>query len=147
MTEFLFVIVSVAFFSYGGYMAAGKSRRRKLFFQAWYGFHVRFLEEVSYRRRPLGECLLQGFAPFDKLLRQEPFRPPHYLTAEEAAELNEYLAEIGTTDAATQRKYLEAKSQSLQNLRDKSQAEYRQKKDLGLRLGSLLGLAVAILMI
>ena len=55
MVKFLLGIAIVAFTSYCGFVFAKKYRKRKLFFAQFKEFNERFLSEVSYYRRPLGE--------------------------------------------------------------------------------------------
>ena len=55
LIKFLLGIAIVAFTSFCGYLFSGKYRKRSLFFRQLNAFNERFLTEISYYRRPIGE--------------------------------------------------------------------------------------------
>ena len=55
MIKFLLGIAIVAFASFCGYLLAKKYRQRKAFFEQLKMFNERFLNEITYYRRPLKE--------------------------------------------------------------------------------------------
>ena len=55
MAKFLLGLVIIAFTSFCGYLLSKKYRRRKAFFTQFNEFNERFLNEMSYYRRPLTE--------------------------------------------------------------------------------------------
>ena len=57
MEKFLLGLCIVALTSVCGWILAGKYRRRKSFFAQTFEFNERFLGEVSYAKRPLGEFI------------------------------------------------------------------------------------------
>ena len=60
MIKFLLGIAIVAFTSFCGYVFTKKYRRRKLFFTQLKELNERFLNEISYYRRPLGDFFRSG---------------------------------------------------------------------------------------
>ena len=71
MLKFLSGIVVIAFTTLCGYLLAKKYRQRKLFFTQLKEFNERFLNEIAYYRRPIGE-FIAGYAyqgEFNELLQ------------------------------------------------------------------------------
>ena len=72
MAKFFLGLAIVAFTSFCGYLFAKKYRQRKQFFSQWKEFNERFLNEISYYRRPLIEFVFKYpyKGEFNKLLER-----------------------------------------------------------------------------
>ena len=57
LTKFFFGIAIIAFTTYCGYLLSKKYRRRKVFYEQFYTFNERFLNEITYYKRPLIEWI------------------------------------------------------------------------------------------
>ena len=57
MTKFLLGVCIVAFTSFCGYFFAKKYAKRKLFLEQLKEFNDRFINEIGYYKRPLGEFI------------------------------------------------------------------------------------------
>lgn len=152
--KFLLSCCIVAFGTAIGYFAAGKWRDRKNFYVQICIFHERYLNELSYARKPIADFLKQYAykGDFEKVVgefgREKSVGIPFkYLTKEERAECENYFSMIGRGDALSQKSYFAAQTAMLSQKREKSQAEAKSRTDLYLKLGLLAGLAVVILII
>lgn len=164
MTKFLLGLAIVAFTSFCGYVFTKKYRRRKLFFTQMHEFNERFLSEISYYRRPLGEFsskyaykgefeefLKIFFHNMDKgrpfsitLLDKDTF---YFLTNEEKAVLEDYFQMLGKGDSASQKAYFSSMKERLSKLRSEAIGAYKKYGDLYIKLGFLCGLFILILML
>ena len=116
MLKFIVGIAIVDFSSFCGYKLAGKYRRKKQFFKQFSAFNDRFLEELSYSRRPLGEIfsksmytgefqlLLCEFISYLKsddknfllVINENPFS---FLSEDEKVEISDYFLALGKGDS------------------------------------------------
>lgn len=152
--KFLLALCIVAFGMGMGYLAAGKWRARKNFYTQFYLLHERYLNELDYMRRPLGEFLHENSytGDFKKLLQQfEENRTVkidfRYLTKEEWKETEAYFLTLGKGDSFSQKGYFSAQTAQLAQKRDKSMKDMKARGELYLKLGLLAGLAAVILII
>ena len=164
MVKFLLGIAIVAFTSYCGFVFAKKYRKRKLFFAQLKEFNERFLSEVSYYRRPLGEfaskysykgefqIFLQNFfAEIDELSQSEhssiTFDGCEFLKGEDKSLLEDYFKMLGKGDSASQKTYFSAAKERLAKFCVDAESEYKKYGDLYVKLGFLCGLLILILII
>ena len=164
MVKFLLGIAIVGFGSYCGYVFAKKYRKRKLFFAQLKEFNERFLSEVSYYRRPLGEFwakytykgefqmfLQTFFAEIDELSQSEhrsmSFPDCEFLKSEDKALMEDYFKMLGKGDSASQKTYFSAAKERLAKVCTEAESEYKKYGDLYIKLGFLCGLLILILMI
>ena len=152
--KLLLCVFIVAFCTFLGYLSAGKYRARKRFYVDMYAFHERYLNELSYARRPLSKLLqiekeggdffrfLRGHAQKGK---RDEF--PSYLSEEEKKDFEEYLNMLGVGDSFSQKGYFGAKSKSLSESKDAAVKEEKERGELYLKLGLLAGLAFVILIV
>ena len=164
MVKFLLGIAIVAFTSYCGFVLAKKYRKRKLFFAQFKEFNERFLSEVSYYRRPLGDFVFQYvykgefqiflqnfFAEIDELSqsehRQISFDGFEFLTAEDKNLIEDYFKMLGKGDSASQKTYFSAAKERLVKFCGDAESEYKKYGDLYVKLGFLCGLLILILII
>ena len=164
MVKFLLGIAIVAFTSYCGYVLAKKYRKRKLFFAQLKEFNERFLSEVSYYRRPLGEFVfkygykgefqnfLQNFfAEIDELSqsneREIAFDDCEFLKREDKNLVEDYFKMLGKGDSASQKTYFSAAKEGITKLYSDAENEYKKYGDLYIKLGFLCGLLILILII
>ncbi len=145
----------VAFCVFGGYLAGGKWRARKRFFEQFARFNERYLTELDYSRKPLSAFLEgQDYAgefkrAADALKKREApdFSRDTFLTAEERTETENYFGTIGKGDTLSQRNYFAAKRKWLETKKEESEGEAKKRGALYLKLGLLAGLAVVILIL
>lgn len=165
MTKFLLGVAIVAFTSFCGYVLTKKYRRRKLFFTQLREFNERFLNEISYYRRPIAEFsskyvykgefneFLQDFfsalgkkqTPFVKELLDDPRYD--FLTNEEKGVLDDYFQMLGKGDSASQKAYFSSVKERLAKLQTEADGAYKRYGDLYVKLGFLCGLLILILII
>ena len=164
MVKFLLGVAIVAFSSYCGFVFAKKYRKRKLFFGQLKEFNERFLSEISYYRRPIGEFatayfykgefqdfLQTYFAELDELsqnLEQTvAFDDCEFLNDEEKSVITDYFKMLGKGDSASQKLYFSAAKERLAKLQASAENDCKKYGDLYVKLGFLFGLFVLILMI
>ena len=164
MVKFLLGIAIVAFTSYCGFILAKKYRKRKLFFMQLKEFNERFLSEVSYYRRPLGEFaakyvykgefqnfLHNFFAEIDELSqskeREITFDGCEFLKEEDKNLIEDYFKMLGKGDSASQKTYFSAAKERIVKLYVEAENDYKKYGDLYVKLGFLCGLLILILII
>ena len=164
MVKFLLGVAIVAFTSYCGFILAKKYRKRKLFFMQLKEFNERFLSEVSYYRRPLGEfasknvykgefqIFLQNFfAEIDELSQSDhssiAFDDCEFLKDEDKNVIEDYFKMLGKGDSASQKTYFSAAKERIVKLYSEAETDYKKYGDLYVKLGFLCGLLILILII
>ena len=140
----------VLFCTFLGYLAASKYRARQAFFAQMTAFNERYLNELTYARRALGE-LIGEFGEngdFCSLLKSRNKEIElSYLSEEEKKECIEYLKMLGTGDSYSQKNFFSGKTEFLSNKKTESEREARERGGLYLKLGLLAGLAFVILIV
>ena len=164
ITKFFLGIAIVAFTSFCGYVFAKKYRIRKLFFSQWKEFNERFLNEISYYKRPLGEfsskyaykaefndlletyfsCLQQDVNAFAEALKTADYG---FLSAEEKIAVRDYFMMLGKGDSLSQKSYFSAIKETLVKFQVNAEVTYKKYGDLYIKLGFLCGLLLLILII
>lgn len=164
MVKFLLGIAIVAFSSYCGFVLTKKYRKRKLFFMQLKEFNERFLSEISYYRRPIGEFaskyVYQGefrvflenfFTELDEISQSTEaavtFEMCDFLTDEEKSVVGDYFKMLGKGDSASQKVYFSAAKEKLGKLQASAETDCKKYGDLYIKLGFLLGLLILILII
>ncbi len=160
MAKFLLGIAIVAFTSFCGYYLAKKYRKRQSFYVQWWEFNERFLGEIAYYRRPLGEFLSKytyknEFGMFlnsfyislqqEKKLRVMMY--PDFLTEEEKRELQDYFSMLGRGDSGAQKAYFSAIKDMLTKRKTESLEACKKYGDLYVKLGFLIGLFILVLIV
>ena len=159
MLKILIGIVLIAFTTFCGYLFAYKYRQRKHFFTQFCQFNDRFLSEISYYRRPIGEFianyayqgefneLLQEY--FSSLKKNLSFELPEYtfLKKDEKVVVSDYFLMLGRGDSASQKGYFSAIKERLGKLQTEAIAECRRYGDLYIKLGFLTGLLILLLIV
>jgi stage III sporulation protein AB len=160
MTKFLFGIALVAFGSFCGYFLAKKYRQRKSFFSQLRLFNERFINEVSYYRRPIREFAnvyaFQG--EFHSLLTDFlqnmgengggwsiDEREYAFLKKEERGAIHDYFLMIGRGDSASQKAYFSSVSSAISKWDSEASLAAKKYGDLYIKLGFLCGLFILIL--
>ena len=164
MDKLILGIIIVVFCSLCGFLLAKKYRKRKFFFAQLYQFNERFLNEISYYRRPLNEFvshfLYKGeFAlalelyfqnvkngesiPLD-LRENNNFT---FLTEEEKNGITDYFHMLGKGDSASQKAYFSSRKESLQKWQSEAETIAKKYGDLYVKLGFLFGLFLLIILI
>lgn len=144
----------IAFCMLLGYIAAGKYRSRKLFFTQLFSFHERYLNELSYSRKPLSQFISEysyakefGKTVEDYQTNRIPKLDYPFLKKDERVYLADYFAMLGTSDARSQNGYFSAQTGSINEKKAESEKEAKTRGELYLKLGLLAGLAFVILII
>lgn len=164
MAKFLLGMAIVAFTSFCGYVFAKKYRKRKQFLSQMKTFNERFLGEIAYYRRPIGEFaekyLYKG--EFNEFLQEFFFNLDLYsqdsqqkisfdgfefLTQEEKNVVSDYFRMLGRGDSASQKAYFSSIKEQLGRLLTEADVAYKKYGDLYIRLGFLCGLLILILII
>ena len=162
VTKFLFGSALVGFGSFCGYFLAKKYRQRKNFFAQLHLFNERFISEVSYYRRPIGEFVgaytYQG--EFQALLTDflRISRKNHgnfgvdctelsFLKKDEQSAIKDYFMMLGRGDSSSQKAYFSSVKDTLSKWRSESIAVSKKYGDLYVKLGFLCGLFILILII
>ncbi len=164
MIKFLFGVAIVAFTTLCGRIFAKKYRQRKDFFKQLKEFNERFLNEISYYRRPLKE-FFEAYTyrgEFQMLLREyflsldEPSAKRtlfaeqetcSLLTEEEKRVVEDYFLMLGKGDSASQKGYFSSVSGTLSKLQSESEERAKRYGDLYVKLGFLCGLLILILIV
>jgi stage III sporulation protein AB len=164
MIKFFLGIAIIAFSSFCGHLMAKKYRQRDSFFKQFREFNERFLNEISYTRRPLVEFitaysyegefreLLQNFYTFLKedssnssfLQEGQAFA---FLRAEDRQIIQDYFLMLGKGDTVSQRGYFSAMKSSLVELQLEAHNNAKRYSDLYIKIGFLCGLLLLILII
>ena len=158
-------IAIVCFCGYCGRFLSKKYRKRKEFFGQFCLFNNRFLNEISYYRRPLSS-FLEGsgyknefaallFAYFEDLRQnstkksamQACFSAYDFLKADEKKLIKDYFQMLGKGDSRSQKEYFSAVSATLTEIKKQTAAEAEKYGGLYVKLGVLLGLTVLIVII
>ncbi len=152
--KLLLALITIGFCVLLGYVAAGKYRLRKLFYTQFSLFHDRYLNELSYYRKPLPDFLksyeYQGDfqKTVDAFLKTREVQVQYpYLKKEEQQFIKEYFNMLGKGDARSQNGYFSQQSGQLNEKKTKSEKEAKTYGELYLKLGLLAGLAFVILII
>lgn len=157
-------VAIVVFTSFCGYLCAKKYRRKKLFYTQLNEFNERFLNEVSYYRRPLadfvGKYSYKG--EFAQLLNDFFARIQHgeitmgfvysndetdFLQQEEKGEIDDYFQMLGKGDSASQKAFFSSQKEVLRTRLKSAEDTYKRYGDLYIKLGFLCGLFIVILII
>ena len=141
MTKVLLGIAVVAFCTFCGYTFAKKYRRRKNFFVKMSAFNEGFLNEISYRKRPLN-VFVQSYAQsgefgaFSAFFMQglgsatameeckNKLAETGCFSSDEQAFIIEYFSSLGKGDSLTQKQYFTAIKSSLNEYMDRAKADY-----------------------
>jgi len=164
MVKFLLGVAMVAFTAFCGYLLAKKYRQRKLFFLQLKEFNERFLNEISYYRRPIAE-FVSGYSYqgefqslltlfFEKIkersvaekvfLNDEEFS---FLSRDEKRLVEDYFQMLGKGDSSSQKGYFSSVKDSLTKLQTTTETECQKYGDLYVKIGFLCGLLILILML
>jgi stage III sporulation protein AB len=153
------VLVSTAF----GYIASNKYRQRRRFLGQFREFNDRFINEITYYRRPIKEFLASN--TFDGLFqallqeyvqRLEDFTEANavfnlsdysFLSENEKNDLLGYFNMLGKGDSLSQKAYFFSMRERLVQYETESVLQGKKYENLYLELGFLCGLFILILII
>lgn len=156
MLKIILCILLVTLCSCAGFVLARKYKQRKIFATDLQNFNERFINEVGYTRVPLATFFEkyqygEDFTALLSALKECDFREIRieytYLTEEQTRLTSDYFRMIGKSDAKTQRDYLNAVRIELEKNKTEAEAEYKKRFTLYMKLGFLLGLVLAILLV
>ena len=158
-------IAIVVFTSYCGRFFAKKHRIRKRFYNEFFEFNERYLNEISYYKRPITEFMAKypangefkrlltdfydslrekstPFAVFSKALEEYDF-----LRTDEKSFILDYFSMLGKGDSFSQKEYFSGNKKRLLDLKEESEKQSNRYGDLYFKLGFLVGLAVLIIIV
>ena len=165
MIKWIVGICLVGFTSYCGYFFAKKYRKRKLYFIQLYEFNERFINELSYFRRPLSAFIknyqykgefLETLEWFFSHLREKStanyeiftlINEYDFLTDDEKRFVTDYFKMLGTSDSLSQKEYFSTARKTLLELKTKSETENEKLGGLYVKLGFLFGLTILIVIV
>jgi stage III sporulation protein AB len=145
-----------------GYLLAGNYRNRKQFYKHLFDFNERFLNEIAYYKRPLGEFIakyrytgyfqevLQAFQwqlSNQSLHTGVDFKQLQFLKREETEFLGDYFQMLGKGDSSSQKSYFTAMKDEIGKRYNAAEKEYNKYGDLYIKLGFLCGLFLLILIV
>ena len=122
---------------------------RAVFYEDYYEYLLFAGEKIGYERMPIHE-LNTSFAnrkkgTFAEYLLHRSI--PAQMSSVEMTEIEEYLSEIGSTDADTQIASLHAKSAEIKRFIEKDCVKYRKDASLYFKLSVLIGVAIFIILV
>ena len=164
MAKFLLGLIIIGFTTLCGYLLSKKYRRRRLFYAQFREFNDRYLNEMSYYRRPLAEffskysykgefdfllndylsSIKKGQTSFEKLLDCSDF---NFLKKEELPFVCDYFSMLGKGDSSSQKTYFGSVKENLKKLETDATQTCKKYGDLYIKLGFLCGLFILILII
>ena len=164
VVKFFLGIAIIAFTSFCGYVLAKKYRQRKLFLGQFYSFNERFINEISYYRRPiiefaleysykgefayLLECFFKDVENASYVLELTLARNEFsFLKKEEKVFIKDYFLSLGRGDSASQKTHFSSLKQSLQNMQTEAETTCKRYGDLYIKIGFLFGLLILILIL
>lgn len=130
----------VALTTYIGVFLSAKKKRRSLLFSELYEFNERLLLNFKFGKKPLDK-VAEGFRIIPLLLKGE-----YAADGADGIFLNEYLKNLGSSDALSQIDYLNAKSAQLARYRDESAEEYKKYSSLYIKIFFMIGVLAAVLL-
>ena len=159
--KILLCLALLIFTSGIGYAFASKYRRRKLFFSQFYEFNQKFIQELSYSKRPIKEFILSYPYKGDFLsllveyreslgkdnLFNEYFSLNTFLSVEEEKMIIEYFHQLGKGDSDSQKSIFSNRSKELEKIKEKTEKDYKKYAELYVKLGVLVGFAIIIVII
>ena len=164
MLKFFLGVAVVVFSTFCGYMFAKKYRKRRLFFAQMQHFNERFLNEITYAKRPLSEfansLTYKGeFEIFSKAFlfelgsedlietAQAVLDEMSFFSGEEKAFIIDYFSSMGKGDSFTQKQYFSAIKMQLQEYAEQTKSAYEKYGNMYIKLGFLAGLTILILIV
>ena len=151
----IIICIAVIAFSTGmGYLLSGKYRARRKFYDQFCLFNERYLNELSYSRKPLPDFLKQHeyTGDFAKTVKQCVEKRDcnvklSFLTGEERSACGNYFSMLGKGDALSQKSFFGAQTGALEEKRADGEKQAKSRGSLYVKLGLLAGLAIVILII
>lgn len=163
MLKFVAGLAIVAFTTFCGYFLAGKYRQRKQFFMQFNQFNQRYLHEIAYLRRPIGDFLATYTykGEFNELLihfyehlkegsgGKSFFEDSSFLflTIEERRLVEDYFLVLGKGDSVAQKGYFTSFKDRLSDLQNNTETLSKRYGDLYIKIGFLCGLLLLLLII
>lgn len=153
MAKLICGMLIVGFSTFIGWFSGVKYRKRKLYFIQLEVFNDRFLNELSYTRRPIVKFLseqefkgdfaddLHSYVSSGKKVYES------YFLSEENDFVNGYLSIIGKGDAESQINYFTSVKGTLSEKRTEGENQCKKYSDLYFKLGFLAGLTILILLV
>ncbi len=137
-----------------GRFASHKYRQKGAFYAQFFSFNERYLNELTYQRRPLREFLLTGgfSGEFEGMLkafeggRIAAFKLD-FVSEEERGEVHDYFSMLGRGDSRSQTEFFFTKKDYLREKKRRCGEEAKKYTDLFCKMGLLAGLAVVILIV
>ena len=161
LIKILLCLTLLIFTSGVGYAFASKYRKRKVFFSQFYEFNQKFIQELSYSKRPIKD-FIQAYpykSEFLALLEvyrdnlgqdnlfNEYFSLNTFLILEEEKLISDYFHQLGKGDSESQKAFFVSRSKELEKIKDTTEKDYKKYAELYVKLGVLVGFAIIIVII
>lgn len=153
MAKLFLSVAIVCFTCFLGWFFSLKFRKIKDFYLDFCDWNDRFLTELRYARRPLGEIIEQipNKREFYREIRACVMKGEKaslsFLSAEERAYCENYFSALGKGDALSQQGFFSAQSEKLKQRGAESAAAAKKQTELYVKLGFLGGLALVVILI
>ena len=123
-----------------GLAISAEKKREKAVFAQFYDFNEKLLLNLKYGREKVS-VIADEYEYVKKA-----FNGGEGLKGENAEFIKSYVAGVGGSDALTQVDYLNEKKVSLQNLKQKSEENYKKYGSLYFKLSIMAGILIAVLL-
>lgn len=123
-----------------GLAVSAEKKREKVVFAQFYDFNEKLIINLKYGREKIN-VIANEFEYVKKALNGV-----NVLKGEHAEFLKDYIAGVGASDALTQVDYLNEKKVTLQNLKQKSEENYKKYGSLYFKLSIMAGILIAVLL-
>ena len=140
MIKILILVAIVALTTtLGVFLSANKKKRMQIFCEL-YEFNEKLLLNLKFERKPV-EKVAEGFKFVPQILRGEKL-----IEGQEGEEINDYLVNLGKTDASSQIDYLNGRKAMLETLKNASCEDYKKYGSLYVKIFFMIGVLAAILL-
>lgn len=163
-SKVILCIAIVAFTSFCGYLCAKPYRKRKEFFIQFKEFNDRFINEISYLKRPIEVFLFQyRYKGEFKLFLEDYFKSIKnndcdvketlanseysFLKRDEKDFILGYFSMLGKGDSLSQKNYYNASKELISKLQINTEMDYKKRGEIYIKLGFLFGILILILII
>lgn len=156
MFKTVLCVTLVVLCALAGFMLTKKYKFRKIFMYDLYTFNERLISEVNFTRMPLSVFFTKYEYGTDFTLLLEKIKNQNfesvqveyrYLTIKQKQITEEYFTMIGKSDWKSQSDYLKNVRAELDKEKTETYEEYKKFLSLYVKLGFLLGLVLAILLV
>ncbi|MDY6367941.1 MAG: hypothetical protein SPL13_05465 [Clostridia bacterium] len=146
-----FGVIGFILSTFIGYRLSVKFTQRKSFYNTFYNFNEKMLDEISFSSKSLLTLIEKEsvnsndfYVILQKKIIKSDYNYPQYLKPEDKIFFEEYEKLLGKSDKKSQNEFLTAKKNELLKLKTESEQEEKKYKNLYVKLGFLLGLVMLV---